>query len=139
MLIGTYSHNMDSKGRVTIPQKFREDLGNSFFLTNGLGDCIYVLSPAQFEAMSKTISDIPISAGVDIKRFFYSGAAEVEVNPQGRVLVPQNLRDYAGLTKEVTVIGVMDHAEIWDTAKWEEYCAKQSSADVSAAMAASGN
>ena len=121
MLMGEYQHNMDLKGRVTIPSKFREDLGDKFYVTKGLDGCLFVLSPAQWEIMSRRIADLTMSQSKKVQRFFFSGAAEVEPDKQGRILIPQKLREYAGLEKDVTVIGTSNRAEIWDTDRWNAY------------------
>ena len=125
MLIGEYRHNMDAKGRVTIPSKFREDLGDKFFVTKGLDGCLFVLSPKEWDRLVEKVSAIPMAQGKAIQRYFFSGAAEVEPDKQGRILLPQNLRDHAGLAKDVGVIGAATRAEIWDEGRWETANASQ--------------
>ena len=134
MLMGEYQHNMDLKGRVTIPSKFREDLGDKFYVSRGLDGCLFVLSCAQWEQLVEKVSAIPMAQGKAIQRYFFSGATEVEPDKQGRVLIPQNLRDHAGLEKDVTVIGAATRAEIWDTARWKAYSEGQTDENVEAAM-----
>ena len=134
MLMGEYQHNMDLKGRVTIPSKFREDLGDKFYVSRGLDGCLFVLSCEQWERLVEKVSAIPMAQGKAIQRYFFSGAAEVEPDKQGRVLIPQNLRDHAGLEKDVTVIGAATRAEIWDTARWNAYNESQTDENVEAAM-----
>lgn len=134
MLMGEYQHNMDLKGRVTVPSKFREDLGDKFYVSKGLDGCLFVLSCAQWERLVEKVSAIPMAQGKAIQRYFFSGAAEVEPDKQGRILIPQNLREHAGLEKDVTVIGAATRAEIWDTARWNEYNASQTDENVEAAM-----
>ncbi len=134
MLMGEYQHNMDLKGRVTIPSKFREDLGDKFYVSKGLDGCLFVLSCAQWERLVEKVSAIPMAQGKAIQRYFFSGAAEVEPDKQGRILIPQNLRDHAGLEKDVTVIGAATRAEIWDTARWNAYNDSQTDENVEAAM-----
>ncbi len=134
MLMGEFRHNLDSKGRVTVPSKFREDLGDRFYVSKGLDGCIFVLSPAQWDRLVEKVSAIPMAQGKAIQRHFFSGAAEVEPDKQGRILLPQSLRDHAGLTKDVTVIGAATRAEIWDTGRWEAYQAAQTDETVEAAM-----
>lgn len=134
MLMGEYQHNMDAKGRVTVPSKFREDLGDKFYVSRGLDGCLFVLSAEQWEKLVEKVSAIPMAQGKAIQRYFFSGAAEVEPDKQGRILIPQNLRDHAGLEKDVTVIGAATRAEIWDTARWNEYNASQTDENVEAAM-----
>jgi MraZ protein len=134
MLTGEYQHNMDTKGRVTVPSRFREDLGDKFFVCKGLDGCLFVLSQKEWDKLVEKVAAIPMAQGKAIQRYFFSGATEVEPDKQGRVLIPQNLRDHAGLTKDVTVIGAATRAEIWDTERWNQYNANQSEEDIEAAM-----
>ena len=121
MLIGEYQHNIDSKGRVIVPSKFREDLGECFYVTKGLDGCLFVLSPEEWARLQEKIKAMPISKSRGLQRFFFSGAAEVQPDKQGRILLPQTLREYAKLSHDVTVIGASTRAEIWDSARWEEF------------------
>ncbi len=121
MLIGEYQHNIDAKGRVIVPAKFREDLGEHFYVTKGLDGCLFVLSAAEWKRLQDKISAMPISKSRGLQRFFFSGAAEVEPDKQGRILLPQHLREHAGLEKDVTVIGASSRAEIWDSARWNTF------------------
>lgn len=134
MLIGEYQHNMDLKGRVTVPSKFREDLGDKFYVTKGLDGCLFIQSAAEWDRLVEKITAIPISKGREIQRHFFSGATEVEPDKQGRILIPQSLRDYAKLDKDVTVIGSANRAEIWDTARWKAYMENQTDEVVEASM-----
>ena len=134
-MIGEYQHNIDSKGRVIVPVKFREDLGECFYVTKGLDGCLFVLSQEQWDRLVEKVAAIPLAQGKAIQRYFFSGAAEVEPDKQGRVLIPQNLRDHAGLEKDVTVIGAAVRAEIWDTARWNEYNQSQTDEAIEASMA----
>ncbi len=123
MLLGEYSHNIDTKGRVSVPSKLRMDLGESFIVTKGLDNCLFAYSKeewATFEAKLKTLPLTNINAR-NFVRFFFSGATECEIDKQGRINIPQNLRDYASITKEVTIVGVGTRAEIWDREKWNNY------------------
>lgn len=135
MLTGEYQHNMDLKGRVTIPSKFRDDLGDKFYVCKGLDGCLFVLSQEQWDRLVEKVAAIPLAQGKAIQRYFFSGAAEVEPDKQGRVLIPQNLRDHAGLEKDVAVIGAAVRAEIWDTARWNEYNQSQTDEAIEASMA----
>lgn len=121
MLMGTYQHNIDSKGRVIMPAKFREELGSVFYITRGLDNCLSVLSKSDWDSLGEKLRGLPSSQTKDIQRFLFSGAAELEPDKQGRVLIPQPLRDYAGLTKDVVIIGTGLKAEIWDLDRWNEY------------------
>ena len=134
MLTGEYQHNMDQKGRVTVPSKFREDLGDTFYVCKGLDGCLFVLSRAQWDNLVEKVGSLPLAQGKAIQRFLFSGAAEVEPDKQGRILIPQSLRDHAGLEKDVTVIGAAVRAEIWDTQRWNDYNASQTDEAIEASM-----
>ena len=121
MLIGEYQHTIDPKGRVIVPARFREDLGDSFYVTKGLDGCLFVLSPKEWTRLQEKVSAMPISKARGLQRFFFSGAVEAQPDRQGRVLLPQPLRDYAKLQKDVTFIGASSRAEIWDTASWTSF------------------
>ncbi len=134
MFSGEYQHNMDPKGRVTVPSKFREDLGDKFYVCKGLDGCLFVLSQEQWDKLVEKVSAMPLAQGKGIQRYFFSGAAEVEPDKQGRILIPPSLRAHAGLQKDVTVIGAATRAEIWDTQRWMEYNAGQTEEDLQASM-----
>jgi MraZ protein len=121
MLIGEYQHNIDPKGRVIVPSKFREDLGEHFYVTKGLDGCLFVLSPQGWQKLQEKVSAMPVSKARGLQRFFFSGAVEAEPDKQGRILIPQNLRAYAGLERDITFIGASSRAEIWNSAKWNEF------------------
>ena len=121
MLIGEYRHNTDAKGRVIVPAKFREDLGECFYITKGLDGCLFVFPPDEWAKLQEKIGSMPVSKTRGLQRFFFSGAAEVQPDKQGRVLIPQILRDYAKLKKDVTFIGASSRAEIWDTQNWMDF------------------
>ena len=118
---GEYQHNIDAKGRLFIPAKFRESLGSAFVATKGLDGCLFLYSMQAWSVLEDKINGLPMSKSRDLQRFFFSSAADCAPVAQGRVVIPQNLRQYAGLTKEVTVIGVSGRAEIWDTGRWLQY------------------
>lgn len=123
MLIGEYNHNIDAKGRVFMPAKFREDLGEHFVVTRGIGKCLFVFSLDEWKALAAKLKDIPMSDR-ELQMFlraFYASASECEADKQGRILVPQRLREIAGIDKEVAVIGVMSRVELWAKETWEEY------------------
>ena len=122
MFMGEYNHSIDAKGRLIIPSKFRDTLGDEFVVTKGLEGCLFVFEKYDFETfMDKLNEKSDLEAKVrKIKRFFISGAQEMEPDKQGRKLVPPVLREYAGLEKEVVFAGVGGHIEIWDKAKWED-------------------
>ncbi len=119
-LMGTYSHNIDAKGRMNFPTKLRESLGDSFIITRGLDGCLFVYSREEWAVMEEKISSMPLSKGKNVQRFFFSNAAEIEADKQGRILIPAHLREYAGLEKDVMVIGAVNRAEIWDKERWNK-------------------
>ncbi len=121
MLIGTYQHNIDPKGRVIMPAKFREELGDIFYATKGKDSTITVLSKEAWDELGKKIAAMPSSKTVQITRFLFSSAAELVPDKQGRVLIPQALREYAGLDKDVVINGTGSKVEIWDSKAWDEY------------------
>ena len=117
MLIGEYNHTLDAKGRVNFPVRFREEMGDRFIVTRGLDTCLAAYSMEEWARIEQRFRELPLKARM-IQRAYFSGAAEVEVDGTGRILLPQNLRTYAGLKKEVTVLGLSTYAEIWDTEVW---------------------
>ena len=121
MLIGEYQHSIDPKGRVIVPSKFREDLGERFYVTKGMGKSLFVLSPKEWEKLQEQIMAMPMSKARQLQLYFFAGAAEVEPDKQGRILLPQNLRDYAQLAKDVVFIGASKRAEIWDAGRWNAF------------------
>ncbi len=122
MLIGEYSPTMDAKGRMNFPAKLREDLGSNMVLTKGLDGCLFVFSTDEWQKLTEKISAMPISQSAQTRRFFFGSASLAEPDAQGRIMIPQALRNYAGLTKEITVIGASNRAEIWDSERWRRNC-----------------
>lgn len=118
---GEYKHSVDAKGRLAIPAKLREELGESFTVTKGLDGCLAIYPEREWEGLEERIRALPMSKSRDLQRFFFSAAFDAELDAQGRILLPGNLREFAGLTKEVTIIGASNHAEIWDSGKWTDY------------------
>ena len=123
MFLGTHSPRLDDKGRIILPAKFREELSNGLVLTKGQENCIYVFSAREFEKVLAQMQDAPLSnmAARDYIRIFLSGASDEVPDKQGRVTIPAPLRAYAGLEKELVVIGAGSRAEIWDAAAWAHY------------------
>jgi MraZ protein len=123
MLLGEYNHNVDEKGRVSVPAKFREDLGASFIVTKGLDSCLFIYSKIEWNTFETKLKDLPLTNpnARNFIRFFFSGATECELDKQGRINIPQNLREYAGLNKDLSIIGVSTRVEIWDREKWNKY------------------
>lgn len=118
MLIGEYPHSIDDKGRLSFPAKLREDLGESFVLTRGLDGCIAAYSSEEWQRIHDKFASLPSAKARNLKRFMFASAASVVADKQGRVLLPQILRDFAGLDRDVYIIGASDHAEVWDEEKW---------------------
>ena len=134
MLIGEYQHSIDPKGRVIVPSKFREDLGERFYVTKGMGKSLFVLSPKEWEKLQEQIMAMPMSKARQLQLFFFAGAAEVEPDKQGRILLPQHLRDHAGLTKDIAFVGVSRRAEIWDAESWAAFNASLTQESIAEAM-----
>lgn len=137
MLIGEYNHNIDSKGRLILPSKFRTELGDRFIVTKGFDGCLYGYSIEEWKAIEEKIKTLPLVTGKDARnftRFFFSSAIECEIDSQGRILISQNLREFAMLQKEVVIIGVSSRIEIWSKEKWKEYNASQDSEDIAEKM-----
>ena len=123
MLIGEYNHALDSKNRIIVPSKLREDLGNKFVITKGLDGCLYTYPLTEWEILQEKLKTLPLT-NKDARafvRFFFAGASEVEMDKQGRVLLPQNLKEYADIEKDIVSIGVLTRVEIWSKEKWKEY------------------
>ena len=123
MLIGEYQHSLDAKGRIFIPSKFRDELGERFIVTRGIGVCLFGMSLTEWEALSQKLRALPIT-DVDALRFlrlFFAGAAEVSLDPQGRILLPANLRQIAKLEKDAVVTGTLNRIEIWSKSEWANY------------------
>ena len=120
MLMGEYSYAIDEKGRLGFPPKFREEMGGSFIVTPWLDDCLIAFSSGEWERISALLSEKSMVRSRDVQRFLYSGATQAVPDRQGRILLPANLRRHAGLEKDVAVIGVGNHAEIWDARAWQE-------------------
>ena len=129
---GEYQHNIDAKGRLIFPIKLREALGEHFVIFKGLDNCINVYSQEKWAAFEQQLAALPSKAR-KVQRFF-SANFECEPDAQGRILIPQTLREYAGLRKDVTVIGMIDHVEIWDRAAWKSYNDSTDTEDVAAMM-----
>lgn len=122
MFMGEYLHTIDAKGRLTVPSKLREGLGDTFVVTKGLDGCLYAYTESEWEKFIEKLTTLPMTNADSRKfvRFFLSGAASVEPDKMGRILIPQTLRNHAGLDKDVVLLGVASRVEIWDKAKWED-------------------
>ena len=123
MLIGEYTHTLDDKSRVSIPAKFRKELGNKVVVTNGLDTCLFVFSLSAWNRFSEQLASLSFAQGDKRKfsRFMLGGAVEVEVDSIGRVLLPEFLKKFAGLNEKVVITGIHDRVEIWNDRSWAEY------------------
>lgn len=124
MLIGTYEHAVDAKGRLFVPAKLRGDLGELFIGTKGVGSCLFVFSLPEWERLSEKLKQIPLAnaAGQGFVRMLFGNAFECEPDKQGRILIPRTLRERIGLEKEAVIAGVMTRVEVWPRDVWEQYC-----------------
>lgn len=133
MLIGEYEHSLDVKGRIIMPAKLREDMGEKFILTKGLDGCLFGFSQNEWNNFEEKLKTLPLTNknARDFVRFFLSGATECEMDKQGRFLVAGNLREYAKMEKDLVVIGVGNRIEIWNKDKWQIHNSDENiSADV---------
>ncbi|MFW5979816.1 MAG: division/cell wall cluster transcriptional repressor MraZ [Bacillota bacterium] len=123
MFMGEYQHNMDSKGRVIIPAKFRPELGDEFVITRGLDNCLFVYPMREWSILEEKLTSLPITSknSRTFVRFFFSGATECNLDKQGRISIPANLRNYADLDKKLIIIGLANRIEIWANEKWDSY------------------
>ncbi|HLR53492.1 MAG TPA: division/cell wall cluster transcriptional repressor MraZ [Pseudogracilibacillus sp.] len=134
MFMGEYQHNLDTKGRVIIPAKFREELGDNFVMTRGLDQCLFAYPMEEWKLLEQKLKKLPLTKkdARRFTRFFFSGAVECEVDKQGRINIPQPLRNYSDLEKECVIIGVSNRIELWAKDAWEENLAEseESFADI---------
>ena len=121
--MGEYRHALDEKGRLFIPARMRELLGGRFVITKGLDRCLFLYSGKEWEGVQERLGQLPLSSGEAraFARFFFSGASECEPDKQGRILVPQLLRQYASLQRETVIVGVATRVEIWPVEGWQQY------------------
>ena len=121
MLTGEFNHSIDAKGRLIIPSKLRESLGEHFVITKGMDGCLFLYPENEWEAFEDKLRTLPLTnkKARDFKRFFLGSAVEGELDKQGRVLISSSLRAYASLDKEVVLAGVLDKVEIWSKDAWE--------------------
>lgn len=126
MFMGEFQHNIDTKGRIIVPAKFRDSLGDHFVVTRGLDQCLFAYPLTEWKVLEEKLKSLPLTKrdARAFTRFFFSGAIECEVDKQGRINIPQPLRKYASLEKECTVIGVSNRVEFWSTEIWEDYFAQ---------------
>ena len=122
MFMGEYNHTIDAKGRLIVPSKFREQLGDGFVVTKGLDGCLFVYPNEEWATIEEKFKSIPLTTkdARKFSRFFFAGAASCELDKQGRILLPHSLREYAGLQKDVVLAGVLGRIEIWDQGRWQD-------------------
>ena len=118
MFMGQYDYAVDAKGRLNFPAKFRDGMGETFIVTRWLDHCLAAFPPEEFEKVAQRIAEKGMVKGRNVSRMLYSSAVEVTPDKQGRIQLPAKLREYAGLTRDVVVIGSFDRAEIWDAGRW---------------------
>jgi MraZ protein len=125
VFLGEYEHNMDDKGRLAIPSRFREDLGEGVVVTRGFDRCLMCFPKPTFEKLAQQISSLSLGQedARQMRRLLFSGAADASLDKQGRILIPQNLREYAALGDHVIVAGLNTHFEIWATERWNDVLA----------------
>ena len=122
MFMGEYNHTIDAKGRLIVPAKFREILGDNFIVTKGLDGCLFVCPNDEWTRFEEKLKSLPLTNknARQFTRFFLAGAAACEVDKQGRILLPQVLREFASLEKDVVLVGVASRIEIWSRERWDE-------------------
>lgn len=130
MLIGEFEHSLDAKGRLIMPAKLREDIGEKFIITKGLDGCLFAFSLEEWKNFEQKLRSLPISNkdARAFSRFFFAGAIDCEIDKQGRFLISSNLREFAELSKDVVIVGMDSRIEIWSKEKWQQ-CDEDISAD----------
>ena len=130
MLLGEYRHNLDVKGRMAIPAKFRDQLKAGAIITRGLDNCLFIFSATEWEVLAQKLVALPLAQANSraFSRLMLAGAMDVELDGQGRILIPDYLRNYAGIKKQAVVAGLYNRIEVWDTETWERYKQKTESA-----------
>jgi len=123
MFIGEYNHNLDEKGRLAVPVKFRNDLKKGAVVTKGLDGCLFLYTMNEWKALAEKLSRLPISQSGTraFARLMLAGAMDVQIDKQGRIVIPDYLRKYAGMKKKIVVSGLYSRLEIWDESSWEKY------------------
>ncbi len=126
MFIGEYTHSLDTKGRVALPAKFRQKLGDGTIITRGLDHCLFVFNKSDWEALAQKLISLPLSQSNSraFARLMLAGAIEAEFDNQGRILIPEYLRQYAGLKKQAVFAGLYNRIEIWNEDNWKNYKSK---------------
>ena len=121
MFMGEFDHSIDAKGRIIVPSKFREDLGDEFVITLGLDGCLFVYPQKEWQAFATELGKLPgTKEARQLQRYFLAKAAACEADKQGRILIPASLRECAGLEKDIVFVGVLNKIEIWSKERWEK-------------------
>ncbi len=130
MFIGEFKHNLDVKGRMAIPAKFRDKLAGGAIITRGLDHCLFLFTVKEWELLAQKLISLPLAQANSraFVRLMLAGAADVEIDKQGRILIPDYLRKYAGLKKETIIAGLYNRIEVWDNNVWKQYKQKTESA-----------
>ena len=130
MLLGEHRHNLDSKGRIAIPAKFKDKLATGAIVTRGLDNCLFIFASKEWEALAAKLTALPLAQANSraFVRLMLAGAVDASLDNQGRILIPDYLRRYAELKKQVVIAGLMNRVEVWDQEKWEAYKKKTESA-----------
>jgi len=134
LMNGTYRQTIDAKGRLNIPVKLRSELGERFFVTKGLDGCLMVYSENEWRGIEEKVRALPLAQSRNLQRMLFANAEQCVPDSQWRIVIPQSLREYASLEKDVTVIGVGNRAEIWNTSAWDDVDSSMTSDDYAAAM-----
>ena len=136
MLTGVFNHSIDSKGRLIIPSKLRDSLGEHFVITKGMDGCLFLYPENEWEAFEEKLRVLPLTNkdARAFSRFFVAGATTCELDKQGRILVPQTLREFAGLEKDVILAGSLSRVEVWSKEKWSENCDYDDMNSIAASM-----
>ncbi len=138
MFIGEYHHAVDDKGRLAVPVKFREEIGRTVVVTRGLDNCLFVYTQTEWTQLAERLSKLPVAKANTraFARLMLAGAMELEVDKQGRVILPDYLRKFAGLKKKVVIAGLLNRLEIWDALVWQKYQAgtERNAGDIAEAL-----
>jgi MraZ protein len=138
MFMGEYTHNMDKKGRLIIPAKIRDELEEKFVITRGLDNCLFLYPMPEWKKLEEKLTSLPMTSknARNFVRFFFSGANECELDKQGRVSLPLNLRDFAQFEREIVIVGLANRLELWAKEKWDSYLGEveESYEDIADAM-----
>ena len=134
MFSGTTNQTIDTKGRIILPSKFREELGDTVYVTSGFENCVQILSPEQFDILREQIRQLPADKALSLQYILISPATQASVSSQGRVMIAQKLREDAGLNKDIVVVGMDTRIEVWDKQSFEQFIERQKRESVKEAL-----